>query len=62
MSEIKRAPITTYDDDGEKLEAFDANHTLSDIARWICENPTDAEELVRIISEMLAKTDGMVMQ
>jgi len=62
MSEIKRQPIVIYDADGEKMEAFDANHTLADIARWVCENEADAEELVRIISEMLAKTDGMVMQ
>jgi len=62
MSEIKRPPIITYDASGNEVATFDADHSLADIARWICENPTDAEELTLIISEILAKTDGMVMQ
>ena len=62
MSEIKRPPIITYDAAGNELATFDADHTLADIARWVCQNTADGEELARIVAEILAKTDGMVMQ
>lgn len=62
MSEIKRDPICAIDENGDELATFDANHTLADIARWVCKNPADAEELRRILGEMLNETDGMMMQ
>jgi len=62
MSEVKRDPIISTDDTGNELATFDADHSLSDIARWICRNRPDAEELHRILGDMLAGTDGMVLQ
>lgn len=62
MSEIKRSPVITNDANGDELVTFDANHTLSDIARWICQIPTEGEEVARMIGDMLAGTDGMMMQ
>ena len=58
MVEIKIAPHTfsVLGPDGQELTyaAFNQNHSLNDIARWVMENPIYAEELVRILGEMLA--------
>jgi hypothetical protein len=62
MSEVKRDPMITTDENGEELATFDGNHSLSDIARWIFKNRDDAEEFHRILGDMLAGTDGMVLQ
>jgi len=62
MSEIKRDPIYSQSANGDELATFDADHTLADIARWVCRNRADAEEVHRMIGEMLNEIDGMVMQ
>ena len=62
MSEVKRDPICAIDANGDELATFDANHTLSDIARWVCRTTADGEELHRILGGILAGTDGMVLQ
>jgi hypothetical protein len=62
MSEVKRDPIITHDANGDELATFDANHTLADIARWLCRNPVEGEEVGRMIGSILAGTEGMAMQ
>lgn len=62
VSEIKRDPIYSHNANGDELATFDADHSLADIARWVCQNTADGEELARIVAEILTKTDGMVMQ
>jgi len=52
MTEIKRDPICSQDENGDELVTFDPDHTLSDIARWICRNKSDAEEVHRMIGEI----------
>ena len=52
MAEIKTAPVAITIDDTE-YAAFDEDHTLGDIARWVMENRADGEELHRILGEML---------
>ena len=57
MGEIKTDPIFinyVEEDETKTLVCFDDDHTLSDIARYfVNENRVDAEELVRLITEML---------
>jgi len=53
VAEIKRDPISTTDEDDDIVYAFDANHTLADIARWIMRNPVDAETVRDMLTEML---------
>lgn len=54
MAEIKREPVRLVVD-GVEYDAFDENHSLADIARWVRRNPVDTEELVRLLGgEMLA--------
>ena len=62
MSEIKRDPITSLDENGDELATFDANHSLADIARWVCRTTADGEEMIRIIGDILAGTDGVTIQ
>lgn len=57
MSEITREPVKITIGE-EEYEAFDEQHTLGDIARWISKNPVDAEELARLIDEQLALKAG----
>lgn len=52
MPEIKREPVPIIVSD-TAYEAFDDDHTLADIARWIGRNKVDAEEVARILGEML---------
>ena len=54
MSEIKRAPIMSSDENGDEFFTFDASHTWADVARWAVGNPSDGEELHRILAAMLA--------
>jgi hypothetical protein len=53
MAEIQRAPVKIAVGDTE-YAAFDAGHTLSDIARWAMTNPVEGEELHRILGELVA--------
>ena len=62
MSEIKRDPICALDANGDELATFDANHSLADIARWVCRNPSEGADVARIIGDILAGIDGKVMQ
>lgn len=50
MGEIKRPPVKIIQG-GIEYAAFDEDHTLADIARWIEENQADAEELVCLLTE-----------
>ena len=62
MSEIKRDPIYSADENGDELATFDVNHSLADIARWVCRNRSEGEELRMILAGILDETDGMLMQ
>lgn len=53
MSEVKRDPIISLDVNGDEIAAFDANHSLADIARWLLRNRAEAEELHLILGDML---------
>lgn len=55
MAEIKREPVRIIVGDTE-YEAFDENHSLSDIARWILKNEVDAEELIRLLGAEYPET------
>lgn len=50
MAEIMTPPIFGEDEDGETV-TFTEKHTLADIARWIAQNKTDAEEVIRLLQE-----------
>jgi hypothetical protein len=50
MSEIKRPPVKIIVGEIE-YDAFDENHTLADIARWIGSNQLEADELLRLLEE-----------
>lgn len=52
MSEMKREPHLVVID-GVECEAFDADHSLADIARWIARNETEAEEMVALLQGIL---------
>ena len=52
MSEVKREPHFVVID-GVECEAFDADHSLADIARWIARNEAEAEEMVTLLQEMM---------
>lgn len=62
MSEIKRDPIYGVNESGDDTVTFDEQHTLSDIARWICLNPDEAAEVQYLIGQCLQQTEGMVIQ
>jgi hypothetical protein len=55
MSEICTPPAVTIDPNGDKWEAFGPHHSLSDIARWLMQNPVDAQEVCDILHLMLAE-------
>lgn len=52
MSEMKREPHLVVID-GVECEAFDADHSLADIARWIARNETEAEEILALLQRIL---------
>ena len=62
VSEIKRDPIITHDADGNEIVAFDCDHTLADIAQWICQSRSDAEETIGLMQRILTEKYGVVMQ
>lgn len=58
MSEIMRDPHHTIID-GKECAAFDDDHSLSDIVRWLMQNRPDAEEMHYLLGVALAPpTDG----
>jgi len=60
MSEVRRKPIETEDDDGVTYISFDDDHTVRDILRYILSTGVDAEELYDHINdpELLAELEG----
>jgi hypothetical protein len=60
MSEVRRKPIETEDDDGVTYISFDDDHTMRDILRYILSTGVDAEELIYHINdpELLAELEG----
>lgn len=58
MSEVKRDPIISLDANGDEIAAFDVNHSLADIARWLLRNRGEAEELHLILGDMLQERGG----
>ncbi len=59
MSEVRRKPIETEDDDGVTYISFDDDHTVRDILRYILSTGVDAEELIYHINdpELLADAE-----
>ena len=58
MPEIKKEPYIFWMeelDDKFQCEGFGPYHSLADIARWICWNKYDAEEMLRLIKEELER-------
>lgn len=55
MGEIMRRPLILTKEDGERLTVFDENHTLGDIIRWLCENRSNAEDLLSLLTIQLSK-------
>jgi hypothetical protein len=53
MPEVCTPPYTYKDLYDETYEAFGPEHTLADIARWIMQNRSDAEEIHRMLGDML---------
>ena len=60
MSEVRREPIETEDDDGVTYTSFDDDHTVRDILRYILSTGVDAAELIYHINdpELLAELEG----
>ena len=52
MVEICTKPLNITIGDVE-YEAFSEHHSFADIVRWLMENPVDAEEVHRMLSEAL---------
>lgn len=52
MAEVKTAPIEGRDEHGETW-TFTEAHSLADIARWVMRNRSEAEEVHRMLGEML---------
>jgi hypothetical protein len=49
MPEICTPPIIQLDENGEPTVTFTENHTLADIARWICRNQADREMMIHLL-------------
>ena len=60
MSEVRRKPIETEDDDGLTYISFDDDHTIRDIIRYLLSTGADAEELHYHINDptLLAELEG----
>ncbi len=60
MSEVRREPIKTENDDGVTYISFDDDHTIRDIIRYLLSTGVDAEELIYHINdpELLAELEG----
>lgn len=53
MPEVCIPPYRFDMSDESVVEGFGDEHSLADIARWIMKNRADAEEMVRLLGEML---------
>lgn len=49
MPEIKREPFISFDENGNETTAFDADHTIADIARWLIEKDYDTDIIYMLI-------------
>jgi len=60
MSEVRRKPIETEDDDGNPVITFTEDHTIRDIIRYLLSTGVDAEELYDHINdpELLDELEG----
>lgn len=58
MAEVETPiPVFTGQDGTEYAVISSEDHTLADIARWLMTNRTDAEEVHRMLGDMLAATE-----
>ena len=55
MPEVRKQPVSLWDDNEGELICFRDDHSIADIARWVMSNQTEAEELHRILGEMLGE-------
>lgn len=55
MGEVMRRPLILTSQNGDIITVFDGNHTLADIVRWICENRSEAEDILWMLKEQLEK-------
>jgi hypothetical protein len=51
MAEICTPPHILHDDSGNEVVTFTMRHSWSDIVRWICRNPVDRDEVMRLLRE-----------
>jgi hypothetical protein len=60
MTEVRRKPIETEDDDGITYISFDDDHTIRDIIRYILSTGVEASELIYHINDpdLLAELEG----
>jgi hypothetical protein len=60
MTEVRRKPIETEDDDGTTYISFDDDHTIRDIIRYILSTGVEASELIYHINDpdLLAELEG----
>lgn len=59
MAEVQTPPVTITVGD-KSYAAFSEEHTLADIARWALSNKVDAEEVIRLLQEMLEEVDRVL--
>jgi hypothetical protein len=62
MAEVMTPPDTYVDSDGDEVFAFGPDHSIADIARWMMQNRSEAEELHSILGAMLNETYDRVLQ
>ena len=60
MSEVRRKPIETEDDDGITYISFSDDHTIRDILRYLLSTGVEASELIYHINDptLLAELEG----
>jgi hypothetical protein len=61
MTEVCREPHLLIHN-GEQVFAFDNDHSIADIARWIMKVPADGEELRDTLNALLTGVYGLPMQ
>jgi hypothetical protein len=58
MGEVIRKPLILTTQSGGIITVFGEYHTLADIVRWICENRSEAEDILWLLTEQLKKEQG----
>jgi DNA-directed RNA polymerase subunit L len=58
MGEKMRRPLILTTKNGNTFTIFNDNHTLGDILRWLCENRSEAEDLLTLLTLQLEKEQG----